>query len=32
MHEDTVEVTSVDRPDLNGLVTPAHHLACTDVC
>ena len=31
VHEDPVEVSRLDRPDLDGLVAPAHDLAGADV-
>lgn len=30
VHEDPVEVSRIDGPDLNGLITPAHNLAGSD--
>ena len=31
MHEHAVQVSCLDRADLDGLVAPAHDLASTDV-
>ena len=32
VHEDTIQVASLHRPDLYGLLPPTHDLVGTDVC